>query len=127
MLGKTRCAIQQTELAHLTPPSPKQKARFMNLSATMHWASAILWLLQNPTAKARELVTTERLEEKLGWIRAYADDVAAWSECQCVIDASLTFINQQGVFRGAGKQLRGVLQKDLTHASSKQLSACTSN
>lgn len=121
MLGQTRSAIQQTELAHLTPPSPKQKARFMNLSATMNWASAILWLLQNPQAKARELVTAKRLEEKLGWIRAYADDVAAWSECQRVIDISLTFINQQGVFRGAGKQLRGVLPKDLKHAISQKL------
>ena len=29
-LGRTRSAIQQTELAHFTPPSPKSKARFMN-------------------------------------------------------------------------------------------------
>ena len=31
-IGSTRSSIQQTELAHLSPPSPKQKARFMNLS-----------------------------------------------------------------------------------------------
>jgi len=32
-LGRTRCAIQQTELGHLVPRSLKQKARFMNLEA----------------------------------------------------------------------------------------------
>src|ERR671922_213952 len=30
-VGQTRCAVQQTELAFLAPPSPKPKARFMNL------------------------------------------------------------------------------------------------
>lgn len=30
-LGRTRCAIQQTELSHFTPPSQRSKARFMNL------------------------------------------------------------------------------------------------
>jgi len=38
-LGRTRPAIQQTELAHLTPVSPRPKARFMNLSATLKWAN----------------------------------------------------------------------------------------
>jgi len=32
--GRTRSAIQQTELAHLTPVSPRPKSRFMNLSVT---------------------------------------------------------------------------------------------
>ncbi len=34
-MGSTRSAIQQTELGHLTPPSPRPKARFMNLAATL--------------------------------------------------------------------------------------------
>lgn len=34
-VGRTRSAIQQTELSHLTPPSPRPKARFMNLAATL--------------------------------------------------------------------------------------------
>ena len=36
-IGVTRSAIQQTELAHLTPPSTKPKARFMNLAPTICW------------------------------------------------------------------------------------------
>ena len=45
-IGKTRSAIQQTELAHLTPPRPKQKARFMNLSSQIGWMTMIVWLLR---------------------------------------------------------------------------------
>ena len=34
-IGRTRSAIQQTELAHFTPPPQKPKARFMNLADTL--------------------------------------------------------------------------------------------
>ena len=101
-LGKTRSAIQQTELAHLTPPGQKPKARFMNLAATLDWAATVLWLLDHPEAKARGALTSERLEEKLGWLRSFAAELAEWRECQQVVNAGVTFINEQGLFRGAG-------------------------
>jgi hypothetical protein len=121
LLGRTRSAIQQTELAHLTPPSQNQKARFMNLETTLRWAKSVLWLLEHPEAKARQWVTTERLEEKLGWLRSFSDDLAVWHECQEVVDAGVMFINTQGLFRGAAEQLRATVGKDLKHATSRQL------
>ena len=121
LLGRTRSAIQQTELAHLTPPGQKQKARFMNLASTLHWASVTLWLLEHPEARARQYVTPERLEEKLGWLRPFALDLAAWRECQRVVDRGLKLINQQGLFRGAGAQLRAAVGADLAHAASRKL------
>lgn len=121
LLGRTRSAIQQTELAHLTPPGQKQKARFMNLAPTLHWASATLWLLEHPQARARQYVTPERLEEKLGWIRPFALDLAAWRECQGVVDRGLKLINEQGLFCGAGAQLRAAMGTDLGHATSRKL------
>ena len=65
-IGSTRSSIQQTELAHLSPPSPKQKARFMNLSRTLAWLTMILWLLRDLAAKAWEGIRDERMQEKLG-------------------------------------------------------------
>ena len=120
-LGKTRSAIQQTELAHLTPPSQKPKARFMNLAPTLAWAAAVLWLLDHPEAKSRAGLRPERLEEKLGWLRSFGTELAEWGECQQVINAGLTFINQQGLFRGAGVQLRAAMGTNLKHAASQQL------
>ena len=121
LLGRTRSAIQQTELAHLVPPSPKQKARFMNLAAILEWAATILWLLEHPEAEARKWVTSERLEDKLGWLRAFADDLAAWRECQRVLGQGIKFINEQGLFRGAAEQLRATVAPDLAHATSRKL------
>jgi hypothetical protein len=56
-LGRTRSAIQQTELSHFTPPSQKTKARFMNLGATLRWCEMVLWQLDHPGSKARQGIT----------------------------------------------------------------------
>jgi hypothetical protein len=36
-VGRTRSAVQQTELAHFTPPASKSKSRFMNLASMLNW------------------------------------------------------------------------------------------
>ncbi len=120
-IGSTRSSIQQTELAHLRPPGPKPKARFMNLSNTLGWLTMILWLLRTPEAKARQGIRDERIQEKLGWVAEYAEEIAVWQECQDVVSASVTFINQQGLFHGAASELRAVIGNELEHATSKEL------
>jgi hypothetical protein len=120
-LGKTRSAIQQTELAHLTPPGQKPKARFMNLASTLEWAAVVLWLLDHAEAQARAGLAPQRLEEKLGWLRSFSVELAEWRECQQVIDAGLTFINTQGLFRGAGAQLAVAAGTNRTHTAARQL------
>jgi hypothetical protein len=120
-IGSTRSSTQQTELAHLSPPSSKPKARFMNLSNTLGWLTLILWLLRTPEAKARQGIRDERLQEKLGWVAEYAEEIAVWQECQDMVSASVTFINQQGLFRGASNELRVVIGNELKHATSQEL------
>jgi hypothetical protein len=106
LVGSTRNAVQQTELAHLRPLSSKPKSRFMNLAAILHWAAMILWLLDHPEAKGRAGITDERFTEKLGWVREFSEEIAVWNECQDVISAGVTFMNEQGLFRGATEELR---------------------
>ncbi len=120
-LGKTRSAVQQTELAHLNPPRPKQKARFMNLARKIRWMTMIAWLLKNPDARARKGISDERMQDKLGWVNDYADDIAVWQECQDVVSVSLTFINEQYLFKGAADGLRSVIGNSLKHDKSKEL------
>ncbi len=120
-MGNTRSAIQQTELAHLTPPSPKQKARFMNLASKIRWMTMIAWLLKNPDATAREGISDERMREKLGWVEQFEDDIEVWQECQDVVSVSLTFINEQSLFQGAADGLRSLIGDSLVHDKSRQL------
>jgi hypothetical protein len=120
-LGSTRSAVQQTELAHFTPPALKLKARFMNLAATLRWANTVLWHLERPESQSRHGITVERWEEKLGWLRAFAPQLCVWQACQDVVSTALTFLNKRGLFRGAAKQLRQRVAKFARHALSKRL------
>lgn len=123
-LGLTRSAIQQTELAHLTPPGPKAKARFMNLAPTLEWAEMVSWQLSHPRSKARCEITAERMNDKLGWLREFRDDIHRWHACQEVVCASSKFINEQGVFPGAARQLRDHLRNDDDNHAAQDTPEC---
>lgn len=108
-VGSTRSAIQQTELGHLTPPSPRPKARFMNLAATLNWAEMVSWQLAHPDSQGRQGITVARMDDKLGWLRSFRDDLSRWSACQQVVSTSVTFINEQGLGRGTADRLAAEL------------------
>ena len=54
----------------------------MNLASTLKWANMALWVLNAPEAKSRDGVTDAWLEEKLGWLREFGEDLAVWQEFQ---------------------------------------------
>lgn len=120
LLTQTRCAIQQTELGFLTPPAPKPKARFMNLTATLRWAANVLAVLTQSPAVVQERVRPERLREKLGWLQGFAGDLNEWSEWQEVANVVVAFLNREGISRNAAKTLRCALPQ-MTHSSSHGL------
>jgi hypothetical protein len=120
-LSGTRTALKQTELAHFIPPGFKRNSRFMNLAPTLTWAATILWHLGHPQSRSRKGITESRMTEKLGWLRNFAASIRQWQACQQVISASLTFINQQGLFRGAAKQLRRLVAGLVHGPQSRQL------
>ncbi|MBS0261243.1 MAG: hypothetical protein JSS02_04745 [Planctomycetes bacterium] len=104
-LGSTRSAIQQTEMGHFTPPSPRPKARFMNLAAILNWGEMLSWQLSHPDTKARHGVSKARMQEKLGWLKAYQKDLPRWAACQAVVSKSITFVNEQGLSKGSADRL----------------------
>lgn len=120
-VGETRCAVQQTEMAFLVPPTPKPKARFMNLAPQLAWAEGVLDILDKPPPEVQQWVSSERLELKVGWLKEFASPVAEWSEWQRVVNISVEFTNGQGVYRGAGRALRQELSRKFTYSSSASL------
>lgn len=119
--GQTRSAVQQTELAHFTAPSFKQKARFMNLQPMLKWASMVLWHLTHPESQARKGIEPDRMESKLGWLRGLAPRIQEWTECQTVISALLTYFNANGVFRGAAASFHQQFAHRIQSASGRKL------
>lgn len=123
-LGHSRSAVQQTELSHFTPPPQKPKARFMNLGSTLHWGHMVSYHLSNHRSKSREGITAERMNGKLGWAREFREDIAIWNRCEEVMQASLSFINRHGVYRGVAVKLQAKLDDvRAAHPPDCQLSA----
>jgi hypothetical protein len=122
-LTRTRCAIQQTELGFLTPPSPKVKARFMNLEGQLKWACHVLRILNQPPAVVLQKVALERLQNKLGWLNEFHAVVGEWAEWQQLVQKVVTFVNQFGYYSGAVRDLRRILPKSHQHDSSRELAA----
>ncbi len=108
-LGRTRSAIQQIELSHFTPPAQKPKARFMNLGPTLRWGLMVSYHLSHARSVSRRGISVQRMNDKLGWVRQFRKELDAWNRCQQVMQASLKFINTQGIYRGAAVELEKLL------------------
>jgi hypothetical protein len=105
LLGSTKFAIQQTELAALTPPSPRAKARFMNLGGVVEWGRRTLALVDDPSGLERLGMPAERVQAKLGWLAEFRAALAEWSACHAVIAGALDFVRRRGLYVGAGVEL----------------------
>jgi Basic region leucine zipper len=101
-LGQAKFALQQTELAFLTPPSQRSKARFMNLGGLVDWGRKTLALVDDPSVLERMKVSAERVQAKLGWLREFRAELEQWSAYQKVIDEALEFVRRQGLYPGVG-------------------------
>jgi hypothetical protein len=108
-LGTTKFAIQQTELACLTPPSPRTKARFMNLEEVVGWGRKTLALVDDPSKLERLGMSAERVLAKLGWLREFRESLEEWSSYHEVIGGTLKLVRDRGLSQGLGEELAGSL------------------
>ena len=106
LVGQTKFSVQQTELSHLVPPSQRSKARFMNLGTLISWGRNTLAILEKPPQEVLNHVTVERLEQKLGWLRQYQEELAVWSRMQAVIDTTVSYVTSYGLYRGIAEELK---------------------
>ncbi len=77
--------LRQSPLAHLKPPRPKTKARYMNLDSEVRWGQRALWLLDRVRGEAltdrqRQRLKRDEVELQLGWLDDYRGELAEWME-----------------------------------------------
>jgi len=95
-VGQVKPKIRQTELAHLMPPQQRTKARYMNLGMLLQWGTKTLCIIDNPPAQVLAHCTSDRLEEKLGWLRAYRQDLERWSRLQQLTQTAISYVRSEG-------------------------------
>jgi hypothetical protein len=110
-MGKCKFQIQQTELDFLLPPSGRSKARFMNLEKFIGWGCRTLQVLDRQPEGVLRHTSRDRLELKLGWLRAHRQSFEKWSSWLAVIEAT-----QKVIRLGVTRQTCNELQTHLPHS-----------
>jgi hypothetical protein len=111
-----RCAnkLRQSSLAHLKPPRPKTKARYMNLAPEIRWGRRALWLLDrvrrgNLTARQQKHLKLQNVEAQLGWLEEYREELGIWNQLCEVGQSSGAVVRRWGYSDKTVSQLKAAL------------------
>lgn len=98
-----QCAnkLRQSPLAHLKPPRPKTKARYMNLNPEIRWGRRALWLLDRVrrgelNARQQKRLDSDLVQEQLGWLDDYRRELETWTEMCQIGQASCSVVRRLG-------------------------------
>lgn len=112
----TRQQLQQTAGSFLQPPAWRSKSRFLNLERHLIWANEMMALLHGGGEATlaehlgrRETESTEWLEEKMGWLRGYGNEVRVWSYYQKVVKEAQEDIKREGLSRTSWLRIKNRL------------------
>ncbi len=109
-LGQTKAEIQQTELAFLTPPSQRSKARYMNVDKLVLWAEKVLAVLDGKLALPAAL-QSPRQQEKLAWLRDYREELKRWRQWLLTIEVVVQYVGRHGLSTATAESLKEQLGK----------------
>lgn len=105
LLKATNAAVKQTEMAHFTPRSIRNKSRFMNMGPVIEWGRMMLWQIKHPGSKARANVDKERFDSKLSWVNDFRTPIGRWHQCQQIINTTVQLIAQGSIQKGNWKKV----------------------
>jgi hypothetical protein len=109
LAAKTKRRVHQTPLAFLAPPNQKSKARYMNVDRLIRWGRNVLAFLDTRNGEKSELYDPEMLHLKLGWITGFREPLNEWGELLGIITTTENFVRNQGLYRGASRDLKKIL------------------
>ena len=108
-----KCAnfLRQSVLAHLKPPSPKTKARYMNYDREVRWASRAITIVDrvrsgNLNERQKVRLSPELVEQRLGWLDEYRHIALAWSEVIWTGQAINSLVRRSGYTNNTPDEIR---------------------
>lgn len=105
-IGTTRNATKQTEWAFLLPPVQRSKSRYLNLGEMLRWAGRTSWLLEHKPAALLEHGDPDRLQEKMGWLLGFGEELRRWGGWYRVVARTEQAVRNLGLYQGAAADLR---------------------
>ena len=102
---QTKKQLQQTSLAHLTPPKQRSKARYMNLDGLVKWGKNIQVIVEQPSQQQK------KIKEKLGQVVEYKEELERWGEMLKITGVVEKHMHTQGIEKGGHIKLKTRLQE----------------
>lgn len=122
-----QCAnfLRQSPLAHLKPPTPKTKARYMNFDREVRWASRALAILGRVescqlTERQHQRLPADLVRQRLGWLKEYRDRVSAWMDLIYAGKVICELVRREGYHRCSADHIKQI-GEHLEYASSRRL------
>lgn len=122
LAGQTSQRVQQTALAALAPPRQRRKARSMKVAELVAWGVRVLKYLDEEGSQRQEWAR-HRVEEVVGWVRQYRQEVEQWRQWVEVGTITEQFVKTPGVAAGGAQQLQRQLAAAGTLPKTQQLCA----
>lgn len=108
-----KCAnfLRQSALAHLKPPTPKTKARYMNYDREVRWASRAIAIVDrvrsgNLNERQQARLSPELVEQRLGWLEEFRQNASVWSEVIWTGQAINALVRRSGYTNNTPAEIR---------------------
>lgn len=102
---ETKQRVQQTELAPLSPPNQKSKARYMNIETLVDWGNNMLALLNKNEIEIGKQFNVGKVKEKLGWVNDYRSKIIEWGNIINIVSCAENFVRNNGIYADANVDL----------------------
>lgn len=119
--GGAKQRLAQTPLAHLLPPTPRTKARYMNLEELVAWATKTLAYLDDPRPIRDQPVDVAMLQAKLGWLTDYRAALVEWGQLMAIIGIARQHVREEGYYHGSAETLAQLLAPHATMTMSARI------
>lgn len=90
-----RRKMQHSLIPGALPPSPRAKARYMNVDSLIKWAADMLVLLDHGISNPG--LDIDELRKYLGWLYSYRDDVEYWNRLISIGVAARYVVRMEGI------------------------------
>ena len=109
LAAQTKRKVQQTSLAFLAAPNQRTKSRYMNIDILVRWGCRVLTFLDKQKEEPNKEYDHQQIEEKLGWIFRFRDQLKEWEELLQVMTIAESTVRKQGISHGIVHDLKELL------------------
>lgn len=92
---QARRKMHNSKIPGAIPPSPRTKARYMNVDTIIKWAADMLVLLDHEISKPG--LDMQELRKYLGWLFLYRDDIDYWNRLISIGVAARNVVRIEGI------------------------------